>query len=148
MPQEKELLEKKFAMLRPFRRGLAIGLPFIGAQILLSVIFFSQGHARMALIMLGFLLIEVCVLLLINQVQPNERRYVALRHEADHFLSLVRSLNTAAIRMHRTDSPEHRNEFERIQADMIRSVYRMGAVAGKTDGDLASEEGEQHVHVA
>ena len=148
MAQEKKSSEKKAHMLRQFRRAMAIGLPFIGVQIILSVLLFSQAHSRMAFIMIGFLLVEVSVLMLVNKVQPNERRYLALRNEANHFLSLVRDLNTSAIRMYRTDNPEHRNEFERVQADMIRSVHRMGAVAGKTDEDLAREESEQQVQMA
>jgi len=148
MAEQKEASKKTSALVRQIRRAMVVGLPLIGIQIIISVMLFSQAHSRMAFIMLGFLLVEVSVLMLVNKVVPNERRYLALRSETDHFLSLVRDLNTAAIRMYRTDIPDYRKEFDNIQASMIRSVHRMGHVAGRTDEDLAEEEQEEHVQTA
>lgn len=145
MSNEHEVSQKKAMLMRQFRRVVVLGLPFIGAQIIISVILFSQALPHLAMIMLGFLLVELSVLMLVNKVMPNERRYLALRRETDHFLKLVRQLNTAAIRMYRTDIPDYRKEFDNIQASMIQSVQRMGAVAGKTDEDLAEERQEFRV---
>ena len=134
--------------MRQFRRAIVLGLPFIGVQLIISVVLFSQALTHLALIMIGFLLVELSVLMLVNKVVPNERRFLALRRETDHFLKLVRELNTAALRMHRTDVPNYRKEFEDIQASMIQSVHRMGAVAGKTDEDLADEQQEVQAKAA
>lgn len=145
MPNEHEVSQKKAMLMRQFRRAVVLGLPFIGMQIIISVILFSQALTHLALVMLGFLLVELSVLILVNRVVPNERRYLALRSETDYFLKLVRQLNTAAIRMYRTDIPDYRKEFDNIQALMIQSVQRMGAVAGKTDEELAEEQQEVQV---
>jgi hypothetical protein len=148
MSNEHEVSRKKVILMRQFRRAVVLGLPLIGVQIIISVILFSQAHLRLAIVMLGFLLVELSVLMLVNKVVPNERRYLALRSETDHFLKLVRQLNTAAIRMYRTDIPDYRKEFDNIQASMVQSVQRMGAVAGKTDEDLAEEQQEVQAKTA
>lgn len=148
MENEHEASRKKVILMRQLRRAVVLGLPLIGVQILISVILFSQAHLRLAIVMLGFLLVELSVLMLVNKVVPNERRYLALRSETDHFLKLVRQLNTAAIRMYRTDIPDYRKEFDNIQASMVQSVQRMGAVAGKTDEDLAEEQQEVQAKTA
>lgn len=142
MPSDHATSPKQNLFMRQFRKALILGLPFIGVQLVMSVILFSQALPHLAIIVLGFLLVELSILMLVNRVMPNERRYLALRRETDHFLKLVRELNTAAIRMYRTDIPNYRKEFDSIQASMIQSVQRMGAVAGKTHEVLAEEEQE------
>jgi hypothetical protein len=148
MPNEYETSQKKAMLMRQFRRAVVLGLPFIGVQIIISVILFSQALPHLAIIMLGFLLVELSVIMLVNKVVPNERRYLALRSETDQFLKLVRQLNTAAIRMYRTDIPDYRKEFDKIQASMMDSVQRMAAVAGKTEGDLEEERQEVQTKTA
>jgi hypothetical protein len=133
---------KKTLFVRKLRKTFILGLPFIGIQLIISVILFSQALPYLAIIVLGFLLVELSVLMLVNKVMPNERRYHALRRETDHFLKLVHELNIAAIRMYRTDIPNYHKEFDNIQASMMQSVQRMAAVAGKTDEALVEEQQE------
>ncbi len=137
--------ENKPSFARQLRKSFLYGLPFISAQLIITVILFSQALSHLSLLVLGFLLVEVSVLLLINRIIPNERRYNALRAETDQFLKLVRRLNTTAIRMSRTDVPSYHKEFEEIQREMKCSVDRMGMVAGKTDEEIESIEADRPI---
>jgi hypothetical protein len=139
---------RKTSFMRQFRKAVILGLPFVGIQLIISVILFSQALPHLAIIVLGFLLVELSVLMLVNKGMPNERRYHALRRETDHFLKLVHELNIAAIRMYRTDIPNYHKEFDNIQASMMQSVQHMAAVAGKTDEELAEEQQEGQAKAA
>ncbi len=125
---------------RKFRKFIINGLPFISAQLIITVMLYFQALSHLSLIVLGFLLVEISVLMFVNQIIPSERRYYALRAETDHFLKLVRRLNTTALRMKRTDVPNYHREFEEIQQEMKCSVDRMGTVAGKTNEELETIE--------
>ncbi len=138
MSSQADVSEKKSSLARQIRKSVLHGLPFIGVQLIITVMLFSQALSHLSLVVLGFLLVEVSVLMLANRIMPNERRYHALRAETNDFLKLVRRLNTTAIRMSRTEIPNYHREFEKIQQEMKCSVDRMAAVAGKTDAELAA----------
>lgn len=120
------------------RKFMHYGLPFIGAQIIISVMLFTQALPNMALVVLGFLLIEVGIWKLAPKLIPDKRQYHALRSQTDQFLNLVRWLNAAALRVKENDTPENRQAIEDIQQKMKRQVERMAAVAGKTDAELTA----------
>ena len=146
MPIETVTRGKRAILRKYLQRAVIAALLLIGVQLVIGVILFSQAHPRMVYIMLGFLFIELGVIIAINKLPPYERRYLALRSETDYFLGLVYELNIAAIKMHRTHAPYDCQEFDRIQEAMLESIERMSAVAGKTNADLAAESHELLVH--
>ena len=97
--------------------------------VFLGVVLISDVHLqlRIAVVLLGVLMIEVGVWKLASPFFRPERRYTALRAEADDFLGHVRRLNRAALEGRDADSGE-------IREAMYASVERMVAVAGKAEG--------------
>ena len=68
---------------------------------------------------------------------PNERRYLSLREEGDHFLGLIRVLNAAAVA--RDEGQEDDTRFREARAQMHTSVERMAELAGQDDVAEAEE---------
>ena len=124
---------------RKLRKVLDVGLPVGGTLIIAGVVFLKHQHPEMAFVLVGVLMIEVGILKLVHKLLPNERKYHALRAQAEQFLKLVRQLNTAALRVQANDTPENREAVEEIRQSMQLLVERMIAVAGKTNATLSAE---------
>jgi len=134
--------ETKRSFLRILRQSLDTGLPILGVVVILSaVLFVREIQGQVAIVVLGILLIEVGIWKLAHQVLPGERQYLALRCETDLFITLVRQLNAAALRVKTNNSPTHRQEFEEVRHAMQQTVERIFEVAGKTNAEFADERG-------
>lgn len=135
--QQHNVLHRRKTPVRMLREVIDTALPFVGIVLIFCTVLFVKGiQAQIALTSVGILIIEAGVWKLANLLLPNERKFFALRHETDHFISLVRQLNTAAIALKEDDSPENVMAFEDVQGAMQQTVERMAEVAGKTDNEL------------
>lgn len=101
-------------MKRRIRRVMEAAIPLLGiGMIFLSVLFGpSSLQLQVILVLVGVLILEAGVWGLTSGLLPNERRYLALREEGDHFIALIRELNSAALRRKRT--PKTISAFERL----------------------------------
>ena len=124
---------------RTLRQVMHTALPLVGVGIILGVTCFKQELQDAAFVVLGVCLIEVGIWKLAHKLLPEQRKYHALRAQADQFLTLVRQLNTAALRVKEADTPENRRAVMEIRQNMQHMVDRMTAVAGKTDTELTAE---------
>ena len=117
-------------MKRKIRRGLEIAIPLLGMSIIfLSVLFGPESlQMQVLLVLVGVLILEAGVWGLTSGLLPNERHYVALREEGDHFIELIRALNAAAVVQ--KEGREDDGSFGRALQKMHGSVDRMGELAG------------------
>ena len=123
---------------RKLRRAIEVALPLLGMGIIFgSVLFASPNNLQIQvlLVLFGVLILEAGVWGLTRALLPNERRYLALREEGDHFLGLIRVLNDAAIA--RDSGHESDARFRDTRARMHTSVDRMAQVAGQDAHDDA-----------
>ena len=128
-------------MARNLRRILPVLLPVAGvALILAAVLFAGSVGVKVVLVVAGLLLIEAGVWRLADPVLPDDRKYVALRAEADRFMALVRRLNTAAVALDRGDEEGSRLAIREIESAMHQAIDRMVTVAGKTGAELEAGE--------
>jgi hypothetical protein len=130
--------DAKTSGVRTLRQVMDIALPLAGTGIILGVALFRQELQGTAFIVLGVFLVEVGIWKLAHKLLPEQRKYHALRAQADQFLTLVRQLNTAALRVKENNTPENFQAVEEIRQKMQHMVDRMAAVAGKTDAELAA----------
>jgi hypothetical protein len=113
---------------------LEYGLPVGGNLLVFSAIlfFWESPPTQIVIALVGLLMVQAGIWKLTQPLLPDDRGYKALRGEVDTFLHLVRDLNREAIDINAAGqftSPR----YEAIQLQMIESVNRMPAVAGKTD---------------
>jgi hypothetical protein len=97
----------------------------------------SSLQLQVLLVLIGVLILEAGVWGLTSTFLPNERRYLSLREEGDHFLGLIRELNAAAIA--RGEGEEDDKLFRETRARMHASVERMAELAGQDDVAIAEE---------
>ena len=118
-------------MKRKIRRIMEIGIPLSGMGIIFGFVLFGPDslQQQVLLVLVGVLILEAGVWGLMNGLLPNERRYLALREEGDHFLGLIRILNQAAVARDKGDGGDAR--FRDTRAQMHASVERMAELAGK-----------------
>lgn len=123
------------------RKLIDIAIPLTGVAIILGAVLFLRSDLRVqiAVVGLGMLLIEVGVWKFPHQLLGTGRKYLALRTEVDHFLTLVRQLNSAAIALRLDDCPQNRQALQQVPDAMRQAVDRMVHVAGKTEAELAAE---------
>ncbi len=118
-------------MRRKIRRVLEIALPVSGMGIIFGSVLYDPGSLQLQvlLVLLGILILEAGVWGLANRLLPDERRYIALREEVEHFIVLVPQLNAAAVAKNEgtEDEARYRDALEQMNA----SVKRMGEVAGQ-----------------
>ena len=119
-------------MKRKLRRVLEIALPVLGMGIIfLSVLFGASINLQIQVlyVLFGVLILEAGVWGLANKLLPNERRYLGLREEGDHFIGLIRKLNAAAIEKKEGtgDDARYRDALQQMHV----SVDRMGELAGQ-----------------
>ena len=120
-------------MKRKIRRGIEIALPILGMGIIFGSVLFGPNNLQfqVLLVLIGVLILEAGVWGLTGGILPNERRYLALREEGDHFLGLIRVLNAAAVA--RDTGQEDDARFREARAQMHTSVERMAELAGQDD---------------
>ena len=120
--------------MRRTRRGVEIGLPIAGAMLVLAaVLFFRSQTVQLAVVVLGLALMGVAIRNPGSPVLSSERRYVALRHEVDGFIVLVRRLNRATLALASESTPQNRARLLEVRDEMLESVKRMEQVAGKAE---------------
>ena len=127
-------------MKRTIRRILEIALPVAGMGIIfLAVLFGSDSlQLQVLLVLLGILILEAGVWGLASRILPDERRFLRLREEGEHFVTLIRELNAAAVAKKEGDgSAEYEKRFRDALEQMHASVRRMGEVAASDKNDEA-----------
>jgi len=118
---------------RKIRRGIEITLPLLGMGIIFGSVLFGPNSLQLQvlLVLIGVLILEAGVWGLTSGILPNERRYLALREEGDHFMGLIRLLNAAAVASDAGEEDDTR--FQETRAKMHTSVERMAELAGQDD---------------
>ncbi len=94
--------------------------------IVLQVLAIAYSRIQMAVVAVGVMMIYLGVWRLGSHALPTRRIYQQLRSEVDHFLTLVRKLNTHAIRGESALVDDTR-------AAMHQSVDQMPCVSGVSD---------------
>jgi hypothetical protein len=94
---------------------------------------------QLFLVVAGLLMTESGFWRLADPFLPDERKYMALRTELDHFTTLVRQLNSAALARDREGDPENRHLFDEVRDKMHDSVDQMVRFAGKTVDEIGTE---------
>lgn len=119
-------------MKRTIRRILEIALPVSGMRIIfLSVLFGSDSlQLQVLFVLFGILILEAGAWGLASRLLPDERRYLDLRAEVDHFIGLIPELNAPAVaRLGREGSKEDEERFQEVLEQLHACVGRMGEVA-------------------
>jgi hypothetical protein len=127
---------------RRFRKILDVSTPVVGTIIVfLAVILISDFNiqARIGTVLVGILLIQAGVWKLTSPFLPSDRQYSELRDEVDGFIGLVRSLNGAALEARGARTDDSWAQFRGAIDAMHNSVERMGELAGKAEGEDATE---------
>ncbi len=120
-------------MKRMARRAIETAVPILGITIILSSVLLDPditGQLHVTVLLIG-----VLVLLtgppwkLTRSLLPNERVFLDLRKEVDHFLELMRSLHRAAAEL---DDGQEQSELLRDTVEkMHTSVDRIGELSGQ-----------------
>lgn len=129
-------------MKRRLRKAIEFGLPIVGMLIVFGSLLFVPSNLlqiQVFVVLIGVLILEAGVWGLTTGILPNERRYISLREEGDHFLVLIRGLNQAAVEKNRKGQAST-EEFREAVSLMHASVERMASVAG----DEREDEKEEH----
>lgn len=103
-----------------------------------AVLFAESLVVQLFLVVAGLLLTEAGLWRLADPVLPDERKYAALRAEANHLGTLIRQLNTAAVALEGGAFGGSRFAIDELQEQMHRSVDRMVMFAGKTKEQVQS----------
>lgn len=128
-------------MVRKLRRVLHLIVPAVGMALVIGAVLFGESLAiQLFLVVAGLLLTEAGLWRLADPILPDERKYVALRAEADHFITLVRQLNAAAVSLDEGDTTGSRFAIDELQTEMHRSIDRMVSFAGKTQDEAPPAE--------
>ena len=119
---------------RKIRRVLEIALPVLGMGVIFGSVLSGPSSLQLQVlfVLFGILILEAGVWGLASRLLPNERRYLGLREEGNHFIELIRELNRAAVARKEGDGGnENEERFRDALAQMHASVRRMGELAGK-----------------
>jgi hypothetical protein len=126
---------------RALRSFLNLLVPGMGMALVLGAVLFGESIAvQLFLVVAGLLMTEAGFFRLADRFLPDERKYMALRAELDHFTNLVRQLNAAALARDREDDQANRFLFEEVRKKMHQSVDQMVRFAGKTAEEIDPEE--------
>lgn len=139
--------------MRTARRILHLVVPAVGMTLVIGAVLFADSlPIQLFLVIAGLMLTEAGLWRLADSILPEERKYLALRAEADHFTTLVRQLNAAALALDESGSASSRFAMDEVRKEMHRSVDRMVAFAGKTKAEVGVERagagGGEGGHVA
>lgn len=127
--------------MRKLRRILHLMVPAMGMALIIGAVLFGESLVvQLFLVIAGLLMTEAGLWRLADPFLPDERKYLALRTETDHFMALVRQLNSAALSLGKGDERGARFALDEVRTEMHRSVDRMVNFAGKTDEEVAEEE--------
>lgn len=127
--------------MRKFRRILHLIVPAVGMALVIGAVLFGEHLAvQLFLVVAGLLMTEAGLWRLADPILPDERKYMALRVETDHFTALVRQLNAAALALDEGDVSGSRFALDEVQTEMHRSVDRMVSFAGKTHDEVPPSE--------
>ena len=126
--------------MRRYRRMLEGGISLLGVLAIfagLLIVPDDSVQLQIFVVLAGILALEAGVWGMAQRLLPNDRQFVDLRVEGEHFIDLVRALNEAAIESNRgaADATAHPADadarFQEVLALMHASVERLGEVAGK-----------------
>ena len=127
--------------MRKLRRILHLIVPAVGMALVIGAVLFGESlPVQLFLVLAGLLLTEAGLWRLADPFLPDERKYLALRSETDHFMALVRQLNAAALALDGGDQRGPRFALDEVRTEMHRSIDRMVNFAGKTDAEVGPEE--------
>ncbi|CAN5819399.1 hypothetical protein BH23GEM9_BH23GEM9_15700 [soil metagenome] len=122
--------------MRRIRGSFHLALTLGGTLLVLySVVEIEAMYERILYVALGLILIEAGVWRITQSLFPDERAFRPLRRETDYFVSLVRRLNSAALRSRRNAAGAD-DDLAQIHAEMHHSVDRMLRLAGVTEDEL------------
>ncbi|NIY09294.1 MAG: hypothetical protein GWN02_13865, partial [Gemmatimonadetes bacterium] len=105
------------------------------ALVIGAVLLAESTGIQLFLVIAGLMLTEAGVWRLADPLLPDERRFLALRAEADHFMALVRQLNSAALALNQGDVEGSSFAIDEVRRAMHDSVDRMVHFAGKTEAE-------------
>lgn len=126
--------------MRKLRRILQLIVPAVGMALVIGAVLFGESLAvQLFLVIAGLLLTEAGLWRLADPFLPNERKYLALRAETEHFMALVRQLNTAALALGSGEERGPRFALDEVRTEMHRSIDRMVNFAGKTAEEAPPE---------
>ncbi|MFP4622805.1 MAG: hypothetical protein ACOCVZ_03050 [Gemmatimonadota bacterium] len=118
--------------MRKLRRTLHWIVPVMGMALVIGAVLFGERLVvQIFLVAAGLLLTQAGLWRLADPLLPDERKYLALRAETDHFTALVRQLNAAALALDEGDRHGSRFALDEVRMEMHRSVDRMVEFAGK-----------------
>ena len=124
---------------RRIRNLIQEWVPISGALVVFLALLFitdEDPYVRLAIVLVGILIIEAGVWKLTTPLLPNDRKYLGLRAEVDDFILLVRALNRTTLEARTTGDEEPANEVREILDLMHSSVDLMAELAGKTEEDM------------
>ncbi|MDX1674535.1 MAG: hypothetical protein R3314_07075 [Longimicrobiales bacterium] len=131
-------------MVRKVRRVVHLIVPAVGMALVLGAVLFAESlGVQLFLVVAGLLMTEAGLWRLADPILPDERKYVALRAEADHFITLVRQLNAAAVSLDEGDARGSHFALDELETEMHRSVDRMVTFAGRTRDEIPSSQAGQ-----
>jgi hypothetical protein len=123
---------------RKLRRVLHFLVPAMGmAMVLGAVIFGTSLWVQLFLVVAGLLMTEAGFARWADPILPDERRYHALRQETEHFVALVRQLNTVAVALAEREDGAPPFALDEVESRMRQSVDRMVALAGRVGDEPA-----------
>jgi hypothetical protein len=118
--------------LRKLRRLLRIAVPGMGMALVLGAVLLADSlGTQLFLVVAGLLMTEAGFWRWAEPLLPDERRFMPLRRETDHFVTLVRQLNGLVLSLAESDEPGPRFALDEMELEMHRSVDRMIALAGQ-----------------
>lgn len=127
--------------MRKVRRFIHLLVPAMGMALVLGAVIFGERLlVQLFLVVAGLLLTEAGIWRLADPILPDERKYMALRTETDHFTALVRQLNTAALAIGEGDREGPQLAIDEVRRSMHQSVDRMVEFAGKTGDEVPAHE--------
>jgi hypothetical protein len=123
---------------RKLRRVLHFLVPAMGMALVLgAVIFGTSLGVQLFLVAAGLLMTEAGFSRWADSILPDERRYRALRQETEHFVALVRQLNTVAVALAEREDGAPPFALNEVESQMRQSVDRMVALAGQVGDEPA-----------
>lgn len=135
--------------MRKLRRILQMIVPAIGMALVIGAVLFGQSlPVQLFLVLAGLLLTEAGLWRLADPFLPDERKYLPLRTETDHFMTLVRQLNASALALQEGDDRGPRFALDEVRTEMHRSIDRMVNFAGKTADEVDPGDMTPDIHPA
>lgn len=133
--------------MRKIRRLVHLLVPAVGMALVIGAVLFGESLVvQLFLVIAGLLMTEAGLWRLADPILPDERKYLALRTETDHFMALVRQLNAAALAMDEGPDRGSALALDEVRAEMHRSIDRMVNFAGRTDDEVGPEAAGGSAH--